>query len=72
MEPLETPDSLSVILFILALLSSLWDLSFPTREWTRTLNSENAESWPLDHQGSHSFNYFKPVKNSIWIFYYLI
>ena len=28
----------------------LWDLSFPTRDWTQALSSECTESWPLDCQ----------------------
>ena len=30
----------------------MWDLSFPTRDWTHTPSTGSLESQPLDHQGS--------------------
>ena len=38
--------------FFLAGPWGLWDPSSRTRDWTRALNSESAESWPLDRQGT--------------------
>ena len=35
---------------VLAMPCSLWDLSFPTSNWTQAHNSESTKSWPLDHQ----------------------
>ena len=46
-----------VLLFLLAVLCSLWDPSSPTRDWTWTLDRENLESQPLDHQGISCFNH---------------
>ena len=39
-----------LILFLVA-LHGLWDLSFPTRDWTRVTAVKSAKSQRLDHQG---------------------
>ena len=36
--------SLTIFFFFLATLHNLWDLSFPTKDWTCALGSESAES----------------------------
>lgn len=41
----------TISFFFLATPHSLWDISPATRNWTQTLGSESAESYPLDHQG---------------------
>ena len=43
--------------FILATPRGMWDLSFPTRDETRTPCTGSMESWPLDHQGSPSYGH---------------
>ena len=40
-----------VLFFFGCALRSLWDLNSPSRDRTRALGSETAESSPLDHQG---------------------
>ena len=40
-----------LLIFFLVALHGLWDLSFPTRDWTRVTAVKSAKSQQLDHQG---------------------
>jgi len=48
---------------------SLWELSSLTMDQTRALGSENAESKPLDHQGSPLFSLIVSLPFSMLFFF---
>ena len=55
-EKLESSDTF--FFFFLAMLSGLWDFSYPTRDGTHASCSGSAKSSPLDSQGSPSNDTF--------------
>ena len=48
--------------FFLSKLHGMWDLSSLTRDLTYIPSIGIAESWPLDHLGSHNMGYFWSFK----------
>ena len=56
------------VLFCFVWPHSMWDLSYPTRDWTHSPCTGKVTSKPPDHQGS-LLEYFMYTRYTLWIWW---